>query len=91
VTGADGGGDAVDSVVVGAGGAVRSSGAAGPGGLWLISSVGVAHPVPDERSAAALGIRAATPVPEVVLRLLPGGPPLDLAAAEHAVALPTGV
>ena len=91
VTGADGGGDAVDSVVVGAGGAVRSSGAAGAGGLWLISSVGVAHPVPDERSAAALGIRAATPVPEVVLRLLPGGPPLDLAAAEHAVALPTGI
>jgi hypothetical protein len=47
--------------------------------------------VPDERSAAALGIRAATPVPEMMLRLLPGGPPLDLAAAEHAVALPTGI
>jgi type VII secretion protein EccB len=91
VTGADGGGGAVDAVVVGAGGAVRTSRAAGAGGLWLISSVGVAHPVPDERSAAALGIRAATPVPEVVLRLLPGGPPLDLAAAEHAVALPTGI
>jgi type VII secretion protein EccB len=84
VAGADGAGGAVDAVVVGAGGAVRET---GPGGLWLISSAGVAHAVPDERSAGALGVRGAAPAPEVVLRLLPGGPPLDLAAAERALGM----
>jgi type VII secretion protein EccB len=85
---ADGAGDALDAVAVGAGGAVRATApgmAADAGVLWVVSSGGVAHGVPDEASAAALGITAAEPAPEAALRLLPTGPALDVAAAGRAV------
>jgi type VII secretion protein EccB len=90
---ADGPGDRVDAVAVGPGGAVRGTGPgrdpnAGP--LWLVSGSGVAHGVADEATATALGITTAGPAPEGVLRLLPTGPPLDLAAAGQVVdVLPT--
>jgi len=88
---ADGAGDRLDAVAVGPGGAVRGTGpgrdpAAGP--LWLVSGSGVAHAVADEATAAALGITAAEPAPDAVLRLLPTGPPLDLAAAGQVVDVP---
>jgi type VII secretion protein EccB len=90
---ADGPGDRVDAVAVGPGGAVRGTGPGrepGAGPLWLVSGSGVAHAVADEATAAALGITAAEPAPESVLRLLPSGPTLDLAAAGTVVdVLPT--
>jgi hypothetical protein len=58
---------------------------AGTGALWVVSAAGVAHGVPDDASAAALGITAAAPAPEAALRLLPTGPSLDVAAAGRAV------
>lgn len=85
---ADGPGDALDGVVVGAGGAVRATAPgtpAGAGTVWLVSAGGVAHGVRDEASAAALGITAPAPAPEAALRLLPTGPVLDVAAADRAV------
>jgi type VII secretion protein EccB len=85
---ADGPGEALDAVVVGAGGAVRATAqgvAAGTGTLWVVSAAGVAHGVPDDASAAALGITAAAPAPESALRLLPAGPPLDIHGADRAV------
>jgi type VII secretion protein EccB len=90
---ADGPGDRVDAVAVGPGGAVRGTGPgrepnAGP--LWLVSGSGVAHAVADDATAAALGVTAAEPAPDGVLRLLPTGPTLDLAAAGTVVdVLPT--
>lgn len=84
---ADGAGDAPDAVAVGAGGAVRATAPgvpAGVGTLWVVSASGVAHGVPDDRSAAALGIAAAAAGPEAALRLLPVGPPLDVAGADRA-------
>ncbi len=90
---ADGPGDRVDAVAVGPGGPVRGTGpgrdpAASP--LWIVSGSGVAHAVGDEATAAALGVTAAEPAPESVLRLLPTGPALDLAAAGQVVdVLPT--
>jgi type VII secretion protein EccB len=90
---ADGPGDRVDAVAVGAGGAVRGTGpgrAPGAGPLWLLSGSGVAHGVTGDDTAAALGITAAEPAPEAALRLLPTGPDLDLAAADQVVdVLPT--
>ena len=91
---ADGSGPKVDAVVAGSGGAVRATGpgrspAGGP--LWLLSATGVAFGVADDASAAALGITSAEPAPEAVLRLLPSGPALDLAAAGRMVdVLPAG-
>lgn len=85
---ADGPGDRVDEVVVGPGGAVRGTGPgrdAATGPLWLVSSTGAAHAVADEATAAALGITVTAPAPEAVLRLLPQGPTLDLAAAGQVV------
>lgn len=85
---ADGAGDALDAVVVGAGGAVRATApgvAAGAGTLWVVSGSGVVHGVPDDASAAALGITAAAPAPESALRLLPAGASLDVARADRAV------
>lgn len=85
---ADGSGGKVDSVAVGAGGAVRATGpgrVAGAGPLWLVSGAGVGYGVADEPTAAALGIAAAEPAPEAALRLLPTGRPLDLADATRAV------
>jgi ESX secretion system ATPase EccB len=90
---ADGPGDRIDVVAVGPGGAVRGTGPGrdpNAGALWLVSGSGVAHGVADEATAAALGITAAAPAPEAVLRLLPAGKPLDLAAAGQVVdVLPT--
>ncbi len=90
---ADGPGDRLDAVAVGAGGAVRGTSpgrAPGTGPLWLVSGSGVAHGVADEDTAAALGVAAAEPAPEAALRLLPTGPTLDLAAAGRVVdVLPT--
>jgi type VII secretion protein EccB len=89
----DGPGDRVDAVAVGPGGAVRGTGPGrdpNTGPLWLVSGSGVAHAVADDATAAALGITAAEPAPEAVLRLLPPGPTLDLAAAGQVVdVLPT--
>ncbi|GAA3067198.1 type VII secretion system ESX-4 subunit EccB4 [Pseudonocardia yunnanensis] len=91
---ADGSGPKVDAVVAGSGGAVRATGpgrspAGGP--LWLVSATGVAFGVADDATAAALGITSAEPAPEAVLRLLPSGPALDLAAAGRMVdVLPAG-
>lgn len=81
---ADGPGDRVDAVAVGPGGAVRGTSEGsepGVGPLWLVSGGGVAHGVADDATATALGITSAEPAPEAALRLLPVGPPLDLAAA----------
>jgi hypothetical protein len=85
---ADGAGAGLDSVAVGAGGAVRATAPGAPAGagtLWVVSASGVAHGVPDGASAAALGIADAPPAPEAALRLLPTGPPLDVAAADRVV------
>ncbi|MDT7581327.1 MAG: hypothetical protein QOK35_2591, partial [Pseudonocardiales bacterium] len=73
---------------VGAGGAVRATAPGAPvgaGALWVVSAGGVAYGVPDGASAAALGLTTAPPAPEAVLRLLPTGPTLDVAAADRAV------
>ena len=90
---ADGRGEKVDTVAVGAGGAVRATGpgrAPGAGPLWLVSAAGVGYGVADEPTAAALGIvpAAVQPAPEAALRLLPSGTPLDLADATRAVDAP---
>ena len=87
---ADGRGEKVDTVAVGAGGAVRATGpgrAPGAGPLWLVSAAGVGYGVADEPTAAALGIvpAAALPAPEAALRLLPSGRPLDLADAARVI------
>jgi type VII secretion protein EccB len=91
---ADGPGTRVDAVAVGSGGAVRATGpgrspTAGP--LRLVSATGVTFGVADDATAAALGITTAEAAPEAVLRLLPAGPALDLAAAGRVVdVLPAG-
>lgn len=91
---ADGGGDRIDAVAVGAGGAVRATGpgrAAGAGPLWLVSASGVGYGIADRATAAALGVDAVDPAPEGALALLPAGPPVDLAAARRTVdVLPGG-
>ncbi len=78
---ADGPGALLDAVAVGAGGAVRVAGAPGAAPLWLVSATGVRYGVADDATAAALGITVVEPAPEAALRLLPAGPPLDLAQA----------
>ena len=63
---ADGRGEKVDAVAVGAGGAVRATGpgrAPGAGPLWLVSAAGVGYGVADEPTAAALGIVTAAASP----------------------------
>jgi type VII secretion protein EccB len=91
---ADGGGARVDAVALGAGGAVRATApgrAPGAGPLWLVSGSGVGFGLADGATAAAIGVTAATPAPEAVLRLLPTGPTLDVAAAGRVVdVLPSG-
>jgi len=85
---ADGEGDRVDAVALGAGGAVRAAAAGrapGTGPLWLLSGSGVGYGVADDATAAALGISGAAPAPEAALRLLPNGPELDLAQAGRVV------
>lgn len=85
---ADGPGERVDAVAVGAGGAVRATGpgrAPGSGPMWLLSATGVGYGVTDDATAVALGITAAEPAPEAALRLLPSGPTLDLAEAGRVV------
>jgi ESX secretion system ATPase EccB len=54
-------------------------------GVLLVSNRGTTHPVADDATVAALGIRAAAPAPAELLDLLPPGPPLDLAAATDVV------
>jgi type VII secretion protein EccB len=88
LAGADGAGEALDAVVVGAGGTARATAPgvpAGVGTMWVVSAGGVAHGVADPTSAAALGIAAVEPAPEAALRLLPTGATLDVAAADRAV------
>lgn len=82
---ADGAGAQVDAVAVGPGGAVR---AAGTGALSVVSAMGVRYGVADDATAAALGITAVEPAPEAALRLLPAGPPLDLAQATRLLDVP---
>ncbi len=81
---ADGAGPRLDAAAVGNGGAVRvpRSDAA-----WLVSASGVGYPVLDAATAAAVGIGVAEPAPEAVLRLLPGGPPVDLRGAGRVLDL----
>jgi type VII secretion protein EccB len=84
---ADGPGERLDAVSVGAGGAVRATGpgrAAGAGPLWLVSATGVGYGVASDPTAAALGITSPEPAPEAALRLLPTGKTLDLADASRA-------
>jgi type VII secretion protein EccB len=94
LAGADGGGERLDAVAVGTGGAVRAAApgrAPGSGPLWLLSGSGVGYGVADPATAAALGIPGAAPAPEAALRLLPTGPALDLAQAGRVVdVLPSG-
>ena len=85
---ADGGGERVDAVAIGPGGAVRAAAAGrapGVGPVWLLSGSGVSYGVADGGTAAALGITGAAPAPEAALRLLPTGPALDLAQARRVV------
>jgi type VII secretion protein EccB len=89
---ADGPGEELDAVSVGAGGAVRATAPGAPvgtGALWVVSASGVAHGVPHGASAAALGMTTTPPAPEAALRLLPTGPALDVAAADRAVDVAT--
>jgi type VII secretion protein EccB len=88
---ADGAGERVDAVAVGAGGAVRATGpgrAPGAGPLWLVSATGVGYGVAGDPTATALGITVADPAPEAALRLLPTGQTLDLADASRVVDVP---
>ena len=91
---ADGGGERLDAVAVGPGGAVRAAAAgraSGTGPLWLLSGSGVGYGVADDATAAALGITGTASAPEAALRLLPTGPALDLAQAGRVVdVLPGG-
>lgn len=90
---ADGTGPLVDTVEVGAGGAVRATAPGAPataGTVWLVSGSGVAHGVADQATAEALGIADPVPAPEAVLRLLPTGPVLDLGVATRTVDVPAG-
>jgi type VII secretion protein EccB len=88
---ADGPGERVDAVAVGAGGALHTGPDAASGPLWLVSSTGVVHGIADDATAAALGVTTSAPAPEAVLRLMPAGPALDLAAAGRVVdVLPAG-
>ncbi|WP_232663786.1 type VII secretion protein EccB [Pseudonocardia sp. TRM90224] len=85
---ADGGGERVDEVVVGAGGAVHSTAPGrtpGSGPRWLVSSSGVGYGVADVSTADALGLVPTSPAPEAALRLLPSGPLLDVATAASVV------
>ncbi|MDN5860886.1 MAG: type VII secretion protein EccB, partial [Pseudonocardia sp.] len=89
---ADGAGPAIDAVAVGEGGAVRGAApgrTTGAGPVWLVSATGVTYGVADAGTAATLGVREAHPAPERLLRLLPGGPTLDVTAAVGMVDLPT--
>ncbi|WP_214367183.1 type VII secretion protein EccB [Pseudonocardia sp. H11422] len=86
----DGPGERADTVVLapGGGGPVRATvpgQSAGTGPLWLVSATGVGYGVPDDASAAALGITRSDPAPEAALRLLPTGPALDVAAAARVI------
>jgi type VII secretion protein EccB len=88
---ADGAEPGLDTVAVGAGGAVRATApgvSAGAGTVWLVSASGVSYGVADEATAAGLGIADPTPAPEAVLRLLPVGPVLDLGVAARTVDVP---
>jgi hypothetical protein len=62
--------------------AVSAPGAA-PGGISLVTDLGVRHSVPSVDVLAALGYGSVTPVPvpSDVLALVPEGPVLDPAAA----------
>ncbi|MHA6792746.1 type VII secretion protein EccB [Pseudonocardia bannensis] len=87
---ADGAGERADTVLLapGGGGPVRATvpgQPAGTGPLWLVSATGVGHGVPDDASAAALGITRSDPAPETALRLLPTGPALDVADAARVI------
>lgn len=88
---ADGAGPGIDSVAVGPGGAVRSTipgRAADAGPIWLVAATGVTYGVADTSTAAVLGVRETRPAPESLLRLLPGGPTLDMSGAVTAVDVP---
>ncbi len=62
--------------------------AEGTGPVWLVSATGVTYGVADPGTAATLGVRETLPAPERLLRLLPGGPTLDVGAAVEVVDLP---
>ena len=74
----------LDAAAVGNGGAVRVPGAEA---AWLVSASGVGYPVLDAATAAAVGIGAAEPASEAVLRLLPDGPPVDVRGAGRVLDL----
>lgn len=89
---ADGAGPRLDVVVLGAGGGpVRSvvpGGAPDGGGLFLVSETGVAYGVAPGETARVLGAGDAPPAPEALVRLLPVGAALDVAAAGELVDVP---
>ncbi|MDT7581050.1 MAG: hypothetical protein QOK35_2314, partial [Pseudonocardiales bacterium] len=73
---ADGPGEELDAVAVGAGGAVRATAPGAPvgaGALWVVSAGGVAYGVPDGASAAALGLTTAPPAPAARARSMASG------------------
>jgi type VII secretion protein EccB len=88
---ADGPGSHIDAVAVGPGGAVRGSvpgRATDAGPIWLLAATGVTYGVADTSTAAVLGVRETRSAPERLLRLLPGGPTLDMSSAVTAVDVP---
>ncbi|MGQ0572995.1 MAG: type VII secretion protein EccB [Pseudonocardia sp.] len=86
---ADGPGERLDSVVLGAGGgpvrSVPAGGAAEAGVLFLISETGIAYGVAPGETPRMLGVTVAPPAPEAAVRLLPGGPAVDAADAGRLV------
>ncbi|MBY6436072.1 type VII secretion protein EccB [Rhodococcus kroppenstedtii] len=87
--GADGGGDAVDRVELGAGAGVYVI-ATDPlvaetrrDGRFYVSDTGVRYGVPTDDDASALGLGEPVPVPWSMIARLPAGPTLDADAARR--------
>ncbi|ALE72215.1 hypothetical protein AD006_09585 [Pseudonocardia sp. EC080610-09] len=92
--GADGPGPALDGIVLPPSGPgplrARSPGAAGDAGgtRWLLAASGAVFGVADDPTAAALGITVSGNAPADIVRLLPRGGVLDVAAARGAADVP---
>lgn len=78
-------GPRADAVVLGAGAGGPVALASDPARRALVSTTGVLHPIADDRTAEALGVREAAPAPDWALRLLPVGPGLEVGAVERMV------
>lgn len=85
LAGADDAGPRTDTVVL----PVSGPGPIADGGIhWLLASSGTVHGVADDATAGALGITAAGAAPSGMVRLLPRGEVLDVAAARSVTDLP---